>query len=111
LGVGATGFAQSIQAPRCQQNSRSARHFEWTATLASACCTAWCHSREALRCFAVERIRAAEPLPDPAQNIDDTTLDAHFAPGYGIFAGPAQAVAELREAVAERLRQAMAQYR
>lgn len=57
---------------------------------------AWCHRQEALRCFAVERIREAERLPEPAIDISDDELNAHFADSYGIFAGPAQAWAVLR---------------
>jgi proteasome accessory factor C len=57
---------------------------------------AWCHQREALRCFAVERVLAAELLPQSAKDIDDPVLEAHFASGYGIFAGPARAIAHLR---------------
>lgn len=57
---------------------------------------AWCHKRDELRCFAVERIHAAELLPASALGIEETTLDTHFAPGYGIFAGPAHATATLR---------------
>ncbi|QSA96044.1 YafY family protein [Methylococcus sp. EFPC2] len=57
---------------------------------------AWCHSREELRCFAVERILQAELLEQPAQAISDPELDAHYAASYGIFAGPAQTVAQLR---------------
>ncbi len=57
---------------------------------------AWCHTRNGLRCFSIERIRAAELLPDAAMDIDDDTLDGHFAPGYGIFAGPAENLAHLR---------------
>ena len=56
---------------------------------------AWCHQRAALRIFAVERIKRTELLPQPAVDIGDTELDAHFAAGYGIFAGPAQAIAVL----------------
>lgn len=64
---------------------------------------AWCHTREGLRSFAVERIRAATLTHDHAREIPDAELDAHFAAAYGIFTGPAD-----REAVlvfsAERAR-------
>jgi predicted DNA-binding transcriptional regulator YafY len=57
---------------------------------------AWCHQREALRSFAVERIRAVKALEERAQDIPDDELDAHFASGYGIFAGNPKHVAVLR---------------
>lgn len=57
---------------------------------------AWCHSRRALRSFAVDRIRHVNVLDTPADNIPDNRLDAHFADGYGIFAGEAKHTAILR---------------
>lgn len=50
---------------------------------------AWCHKREALRSFAVERIVAAQMLDHTAREIMDTELDQHFATSYGIFGGKA----------------------
>lgn len=57
---------------------------------------AWCHVRESLRNFALDRIRAARVLDTPAADIPDSQLDAHFADGYGIFAGEARHTAVLR---------------
>lgn len=57
---------------------------------------AWCHARQALRSFALERILAAETLDMPALEIADVDLDAHFSSSYGIFAGPPTATAVLR---------------
>lgn len=57
---------------------------------------AWCHSRRALRSFAVDRIRHVEVLDTPADNIPDAQLDTYFAGGYGIFAGEAKHTAILR---------------
>ncbi|MSQ67738.1 MAG: YafY family transcriptional regulator [Gammaproteobacteria bacterium] len=57
---------------------------------------AWDHDREALRSFAVERIRAAHAQSTPAHNIPDAELDAQLAAGYGIFSGPVAAWAVLR---------------
>lgn len=57
---------------------------------------AWCHLREGLRTFALERIRQARSTDDPALDLDDTALDAWLATAYGIFAGPATAEAVLR---------------
>lgn len=64
---------------------------------------AWCHSRRALRSFAVERVQRAEPLDQPAREVPDERLDAHFASAYGIFGGPAPHTAVLRF-TAERAR-------
>jgi predicted DNA-binding transcriptional regulator YafY len=57
---------------------------------------AWCHRRDALRVFAVERIIAAEPLDEPAQDIGAAALDEILATSYGIFAGAPTATAVLR---------------
>jgi predicted DNA-binding transcriptional regulator YafY len=57
---------------------------------------AWCHRREALRSFALERIASLAITDDPAREISEEALDAHFAHGYGIFAGPPRHTAVLR---------------
>jgi predicted DNA-binding transcriptional regulator YafY len=57
---------------------------------------AWCHQREALRSFAMDRIRQAQSLQEAARNVPEADLDKHFAAGYGIFAGTSQHVAVLR---------------
>ncbi len=51
---------------------------------------AWCHSKQALRVFSLERILSAEGLTDPAKEIDEQELDAQLAGAFGIFAGPAK---------------------
>lgn len=56
---------------------------------------AWCHARNDLRCFAIERIRQAELTPRPADEIEDARLDEHFNASYGIFTGPPKATAVL----------------
>ncbi len=57
---------------------------------------AWCHTRRALRSFSVDRVRWAEELNQPAEEIPDERLDEHLASSYGIFAGRANQVAVLR---------------
>ena len=57
---------------------------------------AWCHVREGLRSFAVERIRRCALLDEPAREIGDSELDEHFATSYGIFAGKPSNTAVLR---------------
>lgn len=64
---------------------------------------AWCHKREALRSFAVERIVASQVLDCAACEIIDTELDQHFATSYGIFGGKVTHTAILRF-TAERAR-------
>lgn len=57
---------------------------------------AWCHTRNALRSFAVERITAAKALPQRCRDIPEKQLDAHYASSYGIFAGKPKHTAVLR---------------
>ena len=57
---------------------------------------AWCHSRKALRTFALDRIIAAEMLLEPAHEVDAVSLDETLTTSYGIFAGKATATATLR---------------
>lgn len=57
---------------------------------------AWCHQRNALRSFAVENIKAAHILDQPATELADAELDAHFSASYGIFAGAPKNTAILR---------------
>lgn len=56
---------------------------------------AWCHERNALRSFALDRIREPRTLAGPCLDLDDAQLDAHYTATYGIFAGPAKATAIL----------------
>lgn len=64
---------------------------------------AWCHQRNGLRSFAVDRLREAKLLEQSAQNIPEDKLDTHFASSYGIFAGLPEHTAVLRFS-AERAR-------
>lgn len=57
---------------------------------------AWCHRRNALRSFAVDRLREAKALEKRARDIAEIELDAHFASSYGIFAGKPNHIALLR---------------
>lgn len=57
---------------------------------------AWCHERNALRSFAVDRIKEVKSSDRSATNISDEELDNHFAEGYGIFSGRAINTAVLR---------------
>jgi predicted DNA-binding transcriptional regulator YafY len=57
---------------------------------------AWCHQRNGLRSFAVDRLREAILLDHTALDIAEEKLDAHFASSYGIFAGTPEHTAVLR---------------
>lgn len=47
----------------------------------------WCHSRNAIRTFAVDALRGAEIIETAAREIPDEELNAVLASGYGIYAG------------------------
>jgi proteasome accessory factor C len=64
---------------------------------------AWCHLRKELRSFSIDRIRSADELDAPADEIDAQKLKDHYASAYGIFAGKANKTAVLRFSV-ERAR-------
>lgn len=57
---------------------------------------AWCHLREGLRTFALERLESVRVLREAALELPEAQLEAHYAAGYGLFAGPVTAVAVLR---------------
>ncbi len=57
---------------------------------------AWDEGKQALRCFAVDRILRATLLNERAIDVPDSDLDAYYASAYGIFGGPADKVAVLR---------------
>ncbi len=56
---------------------------------------AWCHERNALRSFALDRLREAKALEKCAKDIAEKELDAHFAQSYGIFGGTPKYTARL----------------
>ncbi|NIP90749.1 MAG: WYL domain-containing protein, partial [Gammaproteobacteria bacterium] len=57
---------------------------------------AYCHLREGLRTFSVDRVRRAQELDEAACTIPDSELDEYFAASYGIFSGKATHTAVLR---------------
>ncbi|MGE5465543.1 MAG: helix-turn-helix transcriptional regulator [Methanocella sp.] len=63
----------------------------------------YCHLRNALRTFSVDRVRSAIEIDEAAHTVPDAELDAHFAGSYGIFSGKANKTAVLRFS-AERAR-------
>ena len=56
---------------------------------------AWCHKREGLRSFSIDRIKQIKPLAHPAVDIEEQALQDHFADAYGIFSGKADKTAVL----------------
>jgi predicted DNA-binding transcriptional regulator YafY len=57
---------------------------------------AWCHLRDGLRRFAVERIADGRLLPSSAMDVPEEALDTLDVSGFGIFSGPSTATAVLR---------------
>lgn len=57
---------------------------------------AFCHDKNALRSFAVERIRAAKVITQRCRDVPDAQLDAHYTSSYGIFAGEPEHTAVFR---------------
>lgn len=57
---------------------------------------AWCHMRQGLRSFALERIGAIGVEDEPCKRLPEDALNEHFQSAYGIFSGPAEATAVLR---------------
>jgi predicted DNA-binding transcriptional regulator YafY len=57
---------------------------------------AWCHLRQEMRMFALDGLHEVVPDNSPCIDIDQPTLDALLASGYGIFSGNAQYTAVLR---------------
>ena len=57
---------------------------------------AWDHSRDALRSFALDRIRDPQLLDEPALDRETGELDTHLASSYGIFSGAPKAWATIR---------------
>jgi predicted DNA-binding transcriptional regulator YafY len=56
----------------------------------------WCHLRNGLRIFAVDRIETAEMQDEAAVDLEDAELDERLARSYGIFSGVPRSTAVLR---------------
>ncbi len=48
---------------------------------------AWCHLRNELRSFSIERINSSKLIIEKTTDIDNSRLDTHYTSSYGIFAG------------------------
>jgi len=56
----------------------------------------WCHVRKDLRVFAVDAIKSAQVIEEPAREVGDENLDRVLGAGYGIFSGAETQTAVLR---------------
>lgn len=56
---------------------------------------AWCHSRKALRTFALDAIKKARILKQTAKEIAESKLDKYYGSAYGIFSGEVKDTATL----------------
>jgi len=57
---------------------------------------AWDHGRDALRSFALDRMRTPHAIEQATLDREVAELDNHLASSYGIFSGPPKAWATLR---------------
>ena len=57
---------------------------------------AWCHVRDALRCFSMAALRDVRVLSEKAIDVDDELLDKELGAGYGIFSGSDTQIARLK---------------
>lgn len=57
---------------------------------------AWCHKREQLRTFAVDRIEYSYLINEKSLGIEEAILNAHYSAAYGIFSGEPNKIAVLK---------------
>ncbi len=57
---------------------------------------AWDHQRQALRSFAIDRVKEPRVSDQVAEDRAETELDTHLSSSYGIFSGAAKAWATIR---------------
>lgn len=57
---------------------------------------AWCHNKNGLRSFSIDRIKSARLLKHRALDREESELNDHYADAYGIFAGKADKTATLK---------------
>ncbi|MEE9302385.1 MAG: WYL domain-containing protein [Thiotrichaceae bacterium] len=61
--------------------------------------SAWCHEKQAMRVFSLDKIESLKTLSEPAKVIDLTVIDSFTSASFGIFTGEAsgQAILEFSE--------------
>src|SRR3546814_17633320 len=57
---------------------------------------AWCHTRNAIRSFALEAIEDVRVVNEAALEVSQDEMQEHLRSGYGIFAGHAAQRARLK---------------
>ena len=57
---------------------------------------AWCHQKDALRTFALDRVSALHLHKTSAKKISQKILNQHYTPSFGIFGGQADNIAVLK---------------
>lgn len=57
---------------------------------------AWCHLRNQLRTFAIDKIQNSQLQQEPAIDISEQQLDKELSSGYGIFSGSQTQTAHLK---------------
>jgi predicted DNA-binding transcriptional regulator YafY len=57
---------------------------------------AWCHQKNALRTFAIERIQQLKTHQTNSKEISSKELDDYYTPSFGIFGGKVQHIAILK---------------
>ena len=81
---------------RDEEKSRSASPLRLTFYRSNWYLAAWCHEREEMRVFSVDRISAPRCLAEPVYDPPGELIAAELDSGYGIFTGRADKVAVLR---------------
>jgi len=57
---------------------------------------AWCHKRDDLRTFSINRISKATIVKEKSKTISQKILKQHFSDAYGIFSGKSENIAEIK---------------
>ena len=81
---------------RDEEKSRSASPLRLTFYRSNWYLAAWCHEREELRVFSVDRIAKPRCLPEVVYDPPADHVSAELDSSYGIFTGKADKVAVLR---------------
>jgi proteasome accessory factor C len=81
---------------RDEESARSCSPLRLTFYRSNWYLAAWCHEREELRVFSVDRIDEPRCLPEPVYDPPEELVAAELDSSYGIFTGKADQIAVLR---------------
>lgn len=81
---------------RNEEKSRSASPLRLTFYRSNWYLAAWCHEREEMRVFSVDRITAPRCMTETVYDPPPDLIAAELDSGYGIFTGKADKIAVLR---------------